>query len=66
MLTNSQSGESCDGVLFVERSGELLMLARLRCDKHRSRRETKSEKGVELVLVDPKPGDLSMSRLKTP
>ena len=66
MLTNSQSGESCDGVLFVERSGELLMLARLRCYKHRSRRETKSEKGVELVLVDPKPGDLSMSRLKTP
>ena len=55
-----------DGVLFVERSGELLMPARLRCHKHRSRRETKSEEGVELVLVDPKPGDLSMSRLKTP
>ena len=60
-------GQQCsDGVLFVERSGELLMPARLRCQKHRSRRETKSEEGVKLVLVDPKPGDLSMSRLKEP
>jgi len=32
-----------DGVLFVERSGELLMLARLSGQKPRSRRETKSE-----------------------
>ena len=28
--------------------------------------ETESEKGEKLVLVDPKPGDLSMSRLKLP
>ena len=55
-----------DGVLFVERSGELLMPARLSGQKPRSRRETKSEQGVKLVLVDPKPGDLSMSRLKEP
>ena len=55
-----------DGVLFVERSGELLIPARLSTDKVRSRRETKSEEGVKLVLVDPKPGDLSMSRLKEP
>ncbi len=53
-------------VLFVERSGELRWLARL------------STKGVEpkgnQVLIgrnesvgaDPKPGDLSMSRLKLP
>ena len=31
-----------------------------------SRRETKSEQGVKSVRVDPKPGDLSMSRLKLP
>ena len=55
-----------DRVLFVERSGELHLLARL------------STKGVEpkgnqvltgrskSVCVDPKPGDLSMSRLKFP
>ena len=30
----------------------------------RSRRETESEKGEELHAVDPKPGDLSMCRLK--
>ena len=32
--------------------------------KVRSRRETESEMGVKLTVVDPKPGDLSMSRLK--
>ena len=31
-----------DGVLFVERSGELIVLARLSGHKPRSRRETKS------------------------
>ena len=56
----------CDGVLFVERSGELLMPARLSTEKVRSRSESESKKGVKLVLVDPKPGDLSMSRLKLP
>ena len=66
MLTNSRSNKGCNGVLFVERSGELLMQARLSTKKVRSRRETKSEEGVKLVLVDPKPGDLSMSRLKEP
>ena len=30
----------------------------------RSRRETESEEGVKLHAVDPKPGDLSMCRLK--
>jgi hypothetical protein len=30
----------------------------------RSRRETESEQGVQFVAFDPKPGDLSMSRLK--
>ena len=55
-----------NGVLFVERSGELLMRARLNTKKVWSRRETESEEGEKLVLVDPKPGDLPMSRLKLP
>ena len=66
MLTNSRRSVSSDCVLFEERSGELLILARLNTKKVWSRRETKSEEGVKLVLVDPKPGDLSMSRLKLP
>ncbi len=32
--------------------------------KLRSRRETKSEQGVKLRITDPKPDDLSVSRLK--
>ena len=32
--------------------------------KRRSRSESESEEGVEYVVVDPKPGDLPMSRLK--
>ena len=66
MLTNSRRAFEPNGVLFVERSGELLMPARLSTNKVRSRRDTKSEKGVKSVSVDPKPGDLSMSRLKLP
>ena len=66
MPTNSRRPARADGVLFVERSGELLLPARLNTEEVWSRRETKSEKGVQLVIVDPKPGDLSMSRLKEP
>ena len=33
--------------------------------EHRSRRETESEQGeMESRVVDPKPGDLSMDRMK--
>ena len=34
--------------------------------KARSRREAESEQGVQSACAGPKPGDLSMSRLKTP
>ena len=54
-----------DRVLFVERSGELRHLARLRATGP----EPKGNQvliGPESVRVDPKPGDLSMSRLKLP
>ena len=30
----------------------------------RSRSESESEKGKKLVVVDPKPGELAMSRMK--
>ena len=32
--------------------------------KRRSRSESESEEGVEYAAVDPKPGDLPMSRVK--
>ena len=61
----------CNRVLFVERSGELHLLARLRT-------ESPEPKGNQVLIgrnfifdkksvsVDPKPGDLSMVRLKLP
>ena len=52
-------------VLFVERSGELRWLARLSTGGA----EPKGNQvliGPESVRADPKPGDLSMSRLKLP
>ena len=57
---------TCDRVLFVERSGELRLLARIS-------EEITDPKGNQVLIgrhksvgVDPKPGDLSMSRLKLP
>ena len=52
-------------VLFVERSGELRWLARLRTEGP----EPKGNQvliGPQSVGADPKPGDLPMSRLKLP
>ena len=57
-------GHKSDRVLFVERSGELHVQARL------SIKDTEPKGNQVLigrdksVCVDPKPGDLSMSRLK--
>ena len=54
-----------DRVLFVERSGELRWLARLRTEGP----EPKGNQvliGPQSVGADPKPGDLPMSRLKLP
>ena len=64
MFTSSRRALRLDGVLFVERSDELWLQARLSTFKVRSRRETESEQGVKFAVIDPKPGDLSMSRLK--
>ena len=66
MLTNRQSTLRCNVVLFVERSSELMYMARLSTEsKVRSRREIESEEGEEKSCVlDPKPSDLSMVRMK--
>ena len=54
-----------DRVLFVERSGELRWLARLRTEgpEPKGNQVLTERKSAE---ADPKPGDLSMSRLKLP
>ena len=52
-------------VLFVERSGELRLLARL-STQGAEPKGNQVLRGPESVGVDPKPGDLSMSRLKLP
>ena len=65
MCTSRQSNLRCDVVLFVERSGELLYMARLSIKKVRSRREIESEKGeYKSYIIDPKLSDLSMVRMK--
>ena len=55
----------CDRVLFVERSGELRMQARLR-DKVPEPQGNQVSIARKSVYAGPKPGDLSMSRLKPP
>ena len=52
-----------DRVLFVERSGELPSLARLR-DEVPEPKGNQVSIGRESVTADPKLGDLSMSRMK--
>ena len=53
----------CDKVLFVERSGELQYAARL-SDSVTQPQGNRVLTARKLYVVDPKPGDLSMSRLK--
>ena len=53
-------------VLFVERSGELRWLARLRTLSPEPKGNQVLIGRVKSVRVDPKPGDLPMSRMKLP
>ena len=53
-------------VLFVERSGELRILARLRTKGSEPQGNQVLIGRMKSVRVDPKPGDLPMSRLKLP
>ena len=52
-----------DRVLFVERASELRLLARLNITDVEPQRK-RVLIGQELIVVDPKPCDLSMGRVK--
>ena len=54
----------CDVVLFVERSSELRYLARLSTIRYGAEEKSSLNRASESNVVDPKPGDLSMARLK--
>ena len=56
----------CNRVLFVERSGELRWLARLSHQVAEPKGNRVSIGRFKSVRVHPKPGDLSMSRMKLP
>ena len=64
MPTSTESMLMCDRVLFVERSGELMYVARLRNWSSGAAARASLNRANELHVLDPKPGDLSMSRLK--
>ena len=54
----------CDEVPFVEWSGELLYAASLRYSVPEAKGNRVLTGRIKLHAIDPKPGDLSMSRLK--
>ena len=54
----------CDEVPFVEWSGELLYAASLRYSVPKAQGNRVLIGRIKLNAIDPKPGDLSMSRLK--
>ena len=64
MLTSSQSTLKCDGVPFVEWSGELLLLASLSDSVTEAKGNRVLIARMKSVAIDLKPGDLSMGRLK--
>ena len=51
-------------VPFVEWSGELLPIASLRYSVPKAKGDRVLIARMKLVAIDPKPGDLSMARLK--
>ena len=54
----------CDVVLFVERSSELRYVARLSTRRYGAEGKPSLNRASKSYVVDPKPGDLSMARLK--
>ena len=64
MLTSTQSTLKCDEVPFVEWSGELLYVASLSDSVAEAEGNRVLIGRMKLLAIDPKPGDLSMSRLK--
>ena len=65
MFTSSQRALRLDGVLFVERSGELYLCCEV---KNYVRFEAEGKPSVNSANksneIDPKPSDLTMSRMK--
>ena len=64
MLTNTQSALRRNEVLFVERSGELLYMARLRIRRFEAEAKASLNRARKSYVIDPKPSDLSMVRMK--
>ena len=64
MFTSRQSTLKCDVVLFVERSGELFYMARLSTLRCEVEAKASLNRAAKSYGIDPKPSDLSMSRLK--
>ena len=64
MFTSSRRALRLNGVLFVERSGELLYVARLRTRGPEPKGNRVLTGRIKLRVIDPKPGDLPMDRLK--
>ena len=63
MFTSRQRTIKSDVVLFVERSGELLYVARLSTEGTKPK-GNRVLIGRELHVIDPKPSDLPMARMK--
>ena len=60
----TSKGSESDLVLFVERANELRYAARLRRWSAGAEAKASFKRAKELRDADPKPGDLSMRRLK--
>ena len=64
MFTSTQRALKLDVVLFVERSGEFTYAARLRSQAPEPKGNRVLIARDKSVAIDPKPGDLAMSRMK--
>ena len=64
MFTSRQSDLRRDVVLFVERSGELFYMARLSTGRYEAEEKSSLKRANKSYVIDPKPSDLSMVRMK--
>ena len=64
MFTSRQSDLRRDVVLFVERSGELFYMARLSTIRYEVEGKPSVNSAHKSYEIDPKPSDLTMSRMK--
>ena len=53
-----------DGVLFVERTGELHLASKVKAQRAGAGAKASLNRAQKFAGVDPKPGDLPMSRVK--